>query len=379
MVDDAELDRLMREGLERRAEAVDVTAPVARNATTAVRRRQRGWLTAGFAAASVAAVAVIATLDSTPPKPPDDEAGGPVAVDQSGDWRTEYWADMKVDVPADWGYGGAPMASGGDVVSCFPEQMLEADGQRVPTNQMPGQVGYVGRPIGMTDVCVPYPDNRPDLPHVPYVWLGADVEVGTIDLGDGFVQETVEVNGSTLTVASTDAALRERILDSAGGGEMCLSEIETGGSIEHDGPLAAELKPTSMTVCAYRSDDGTDPRAPATLAYAGRVGRAATDEYFSHVAVAGPPKDQCPAANIVESEWVVLEMTTDDGTITDRHVVHFVCPGIDLSATTLHGFETITLTPELARPWAVGGISAVIYGPTGGRGAMFDSFIGPQG
>ena len=66
MVDDAELDRLMREGLERRAEDVDVTAPVARNATTAVRRRQRGWLAAGFAAASVAAVAVIATLDSTP-------------------------------------------------------------------------------------------------------------------------------------------------------------------------------------------------------------------------------------------------------------------------------------------------------------------------
>ena len=215
-------------------------------------------------------------------------------MDQSGEWRTEYWADMKVDVPADWGYGGAPMASGGDVVSCFPEQMLEADGQRVPTNQMPGQVGYVGRPIAMTDVCVPYPDNRPDLPHVPYVWLGADVEVGTVDLGDGFVQETVEVNGSTLTVASTDAALRERILDSAGGGEMCLSEIETGGSIEHDGPLAAELEPTSMTVCAYRSDDGTDPRAPATLAYAGRVGRAATDEYFSHVAVAGPAEGPVP-------------------------------------------------------------------------------------
>jgi hypothetical protein len=329
----------------------------------------------------VAAVAVIAAMNGTPPPDPDP-APIPVTTDEpepSGEWRTEYWADMRVDVPADWGYGGAPMASGGDVYSCYPEQMLDADGQRLPTNEIPGQVGYVGRPISMTDVCVPYPDNRPDFPHVPYVWLGAEVEVGTVDLGDGFVQETVEVNGSTLTVGSTDAALREKIIASGDGGEMCLSEIEAGGSIEHDGPLAAELEPTSMTVCAYRKDDVEDQRTPATLTYAGRVGRAATAEYFRQVSVAGPSKDQCPTANIVESEWVVLEMTTDDGQVTDRHVVHFVCPGIDLSATTLNGFETITLTPELARPWAVGGIAAVIHGPTGGKGAMFDSFIGPQG
>ena len=375
MVDDAELDRLMRDGLERRAGDVDVTAPVARNATAAVRRRQRGWLTAGFAAASVAAVAVVATLDSSPPQPPDDEAGGPVAVDKSGGWRTEYWADMRVDVPAGWGYGAAPMASGGDVLSCYPEQMLDADGHRLRSDQV--QIGYVGRPIAMTDVCVPYPDNRPEIPPVPYVWLGADVEVGTVDLGGGFVQETVEVNGSTLTVASTDAALREQIIDSAGGGEMCLSEIESAGSIEHDGPLATGVEPASMTVCAYRI--GNDETQIAHLVYASTVGRAATEEFLGVAAQAGPSKDQCPTIDYAETEWVVLEVEAADGTVIDRHVVHLFCPGIDLSAKYLSGNDTIPLTPELARPWAVGGIAAVIYGPTGGKGAMFDSFIGSQG
>jgi hypothetical protein len=30
-------------------------------------------------------------------------------------------------------------------------------------------------------------------------------------------------------------------------------------------------------------------------------------------------------------------------------------------------------------PWAHNGIPAVVYGPTGGKGAMIDAFIGPLG
>ena len=37
------------------------------------------------------------------------------------------------------------------------------------------------------------------------------------------------------------------------------------------------------------------------------------------------------------------------------------------------------LTPEAVAPWAGNGIAAVVYGPTGGKGAMIDSFIGPLG
>ncbi len=114
------------------------------------------------------------------------------------DWRTEYWHDMQVDVPADWGYGGAPMDfGGGDTVACYATAMVTADGQRLKRDDptMP----YVGRPIALTDVCQKYPFIGPDAgpPDAPYVWLGAAVEPGTEDLGDGWVQETVEVNGST--------------------------------------------------------------------------------------------------------------------------------------------------------------------------------------
>jgi hypothetical protein len=63
-----------------------------------------------------------------------------------------------------------------------------------------------------------------------------------------------------------------------------------------------------------------------------------------------------------------------------KHVVHFGCPGIDTDAGSVtEGSATVGLTPKLVRPWAVEGISAVLYGPTGGRGAVLDSFIGPQG
>jgi hypothetical protein len=266
------------------------------------------------------------------------------------------------------------MQSGGEVLSCFSEQMLTADGQRLRNNQV--QVGYVGRPIALTDVCEMYKHHTLEPQTVPYVWLGADVEVGSFDLGDGFVQETVEVNGSTLTVGTNDPALRRRIIDSARGGEMCLSEVEVRGSIEQDGPLAEDLEPTSMTVCAYRTQGIA---GNATLIYAGRVGRNATNDYLREVEKAGSPADQCPAIDYEEDEWVVLELTTDEGTVTDRHVAHFVCPGIDLDADSLRGFKTVPLTPELVRPWAVGGIPAVIYGPTGGKGGMLDGFIGPQG
>jgi hypothetical protein len=373
MTDDAELERMMCGGLERRAGDADVAVPVAQRARASVRRRHRGRLAMGLAAASVVAVAAIAALDSTPPPPtPPEDRPVPAGPDIT-EWRTEYWADMQVDVPADWGYGGAPMLEAGDVISCFSEQMLAADGQRLRDGQ--AQVGYVGRPIWMTDVCEMYKHHALQPQTVPYVWLGADVEVGSVDLGDGFVQETVEVNGSTLTVGTDDPELRRRILDSARGGEMCLSEVEVQGSIEHDGALATDRQPTSMIVCAYRAEEPGE----ATLTYASRIGPAAAKEYLHQVERAGPSEDQCPNLDYEENEWVVLELTTDDGRATDRHVVHFVCPGIDVDADSLRGLETITLTSEMARPWAVGGIPAVIYGPTGGKGGMLDSFIGPQG
>jgi hypothetical protein len=59
-------------------------------------------------------------------------------------------------------------------------------------------------------------------------------------------------------------------------------------------------------------------------------------------------------------------------------VVHFVCPGIDLEGDDLRGFENVELTAGLVRPWAVGGVPAVVTGP-GDWDAVYEYFIGPQG
>ena len=274
MTEDPELARRMRAGLESRAGEADTTAPVVSRARAAASRRRGARLT-GLVAAAVAAVAVTGFVV--------DRAGSPGGIDRpgavdepsgevaDGPWRTEYWRDMRVDVPADWGYGGAPQEGTPETVACGAVAMVSATGERLPREDptMP----YVGRPIAQTDLCQVYPWIGPNdvPPQAPYVWLGAAVEPGTVDLGDGWVQETVDVNGSRLTVATRDAGLRERILDSAGGGETCMSEVDTRGATFPRVPAgtpktprrsrSAPIAPTRVPPRVPRQDSST-PRVP---------------------------------------------------------------------------------------------------------------------
>jgi hypothetical protein len=96
------------------------------------------------------------------------------------------------------------------------------------------------------------------------------------------------------------------------------------------------------------------PDALLRFANADVLGRRAVRAYLAALESAEPPRDQCPAANNAGQEWVVLELGDGHGSVYRRDV-------------------------ELAAPWAVDGIPAVVHGPTGGKGAMIDSFIGPLG
>jgi hypothetical protein len=131
---------------------------------------------------------------------------------------------------------------------------------------------------------------------------------------------------------------------------------------------------TRMTVCIYRSlgDEGSVP-----LVYATRLGGRAVEDYLAAVASA-PPPENCTNPTGSESEWAVLEIARG-GEEPLQHVVHFGCPGIAVNAESLTTSPDVGLTPESVQPWAVRGIPAVLYGPTGGQGAMLESFIGPQG
>lgn len=371
-MDDRELEQAMRDGLERRAQRADVAVPVADRARTDVRRRRAGRLTAGLAAAAVVAVTAT-TFALTRDEGPAREAGPtgpPVASDNGsgaeGVWRTEYWRDLQVDVPDTWGWGPAPIGMNGDPLLCG-EPVFDVS---------PGGQGYVGRPLMLSDVCA----KASDVPvSTPYVWLGSDVEVGTRDLGNGFVEETVEVDGTRLTVATDDVALRERILASATGGETCMSELDVSDpSFPRTTPGDVEREAEVLNVCVYQS---SAPGArQAALVYATTVGLNRVHAYLGALQDGERPRDQCPTLDYAEGEWVVLELGTEDGEVLRRDVVHLFCPGVDVDTDSLSRLETVRLTPEMVEPWAVGGVRATVYGPSSRNFADFsDYFIGPLG
>ena len=316
-------------------------------------------------AASLAVVAVLAGASLLRSDPAAD--GGPPAAGTPTEWRTEYWHDTQVDVPADWGWGSSPSADGRGVYWCGePGAVVGPAGTRLP--RVDPTVPYVGRPILQTDVCQGGGDQTPP---APYVWLGAPVEPGTVDLGDGYVRETREVNGSTVSVATRDAALRERILDSATGGASCSSDLEEAPSVRSiltEGMGAA----TSMQVCAYRGE----PARGFDLVYAARLGAAAAQRFVSAATAARAGTVRCADAGA--GELVVLTVEGDDpfgdAPVTQDYVVDLGCPAVEVSPG-----DRRELTRAVVEPWAVGGIQAVLVGPRGGRDPMTDLFIGMQG
>jgi hypothetical protein len=228
------------------------------------------------------------------------------AAPSSGDplpttWRTESWRGVSVEVPAGWGYGSAPMHQAGDTVACPAMAGVSASGGSVREERA---VPYVGRPIFLTDVCQVFPFIGPDAdpPSVPSVWLGADVEPGTDDLGDGWVRQTVEAAGTTVTVTSDDQKLRERILRSVGGVDPCVSGLEQPTRVQ-DVLIEGYGRPKSLEVCVYRRSDEGD----LDLAYGTVLGREAARAFAGAVGRAAPKKMDC--GEEPPFEWVTLEMT----------------------------------------------------------------------
>jgi hypothetical protein len=382
MTDDHELERVLRAGLERRVQDADTDVPVAERARAAVRRRRHGRVVAGAAALAVAAVAVTGVVVDRS-RDPGGKEGGSLVTDGAADgpaptrWRTEYWHDLRVDVPADWGWGTAPAAitkSGdGDLYLCGgPGAGVTADGTKLV--HADASLPYVGRPIMTSDLCS---GGDPLLhPEAPYVWLGVDLEAGTVELADGYVQETRVLDGSTVTVGARDADLRERILESATGGDICLAELE-------DRPRVASVLTegmgdvSAMTVCAYRRES-----SGYHLVYAAELGAEAGTAF--HDAVYGGTDEELDATAECASsppagEYVVLTLTGDDPmgdqSVTQDYVADLGCAGIENAP----GHFTTMRVADVA-PWATGGIPVVLVGPSGlSRPWVSDYFIGGLG
>jgi hypothetical protein len=181
------------------------------------------------------------------------------------------------------------------MVSASGAKVGEGDGRSMP---------YVGRPIALTDVCQTFPFIGPDAdpPAAPSVWLGADVETGADDLGDGWVRETVRASGTTLTVTSDDPGLRRRILGSLGGVHLCPSGLP-GPTRVHDSLIEGYGRPVSLTVCVYRRDED----GPLDLAYGAKLGPRRAREFEAAALHSSERPMDCGEER--PDEWVTLQMT----------------------------------------------------------------------
>ncbi len=383
-MDEEQLEQTMRRGLHGLAQGVETHG--AERLLPGPRRHRRTPVLAAAAVAlmAVAGLALSQTIGSEDAPAPQTQRPSTLPATTSepsvfipeGGWRTEYWQGLAVDVPGGWGYGGAPFRISRDAApaACRPTAMVSAAGRR--HRGLDTDAGYVGRPVMLTDACEGYQVGAEFTPAAPFVWLGAEIDPGVVEFEGGFVQETVAVLGTTVTVGSADAALRKAVLGSVRPQDLCAAKLDVS-----DTEWPATSSGSGMNVCVYRRPWEERRRGSADLVAALRLTAEAQEEY--RVALAAPQREAtvCFQVGSVETEWVVLERVDHEGRVADRDVVHLRpgCSGIDLRADHLDGRHDVGLRPTLVAPWATGPIPATVYGPSGGMGAMIDAFIGEVG
>jgi len=343
-----ELEELFRESFEQHADEVDTNIVVPG-------RRTRRWVAPLAAAAAVVIVATGVALVRDAPREADRPPQPGPAPAVPADWRVEQWHGVQVSVPPDWGWGGAPMKDNldgrdtGDLIDCGGAAYVDASGKKLLNGDR--NLPYVGRPQYMTDMCATYDPERAPSPTAPYVWLGAPLSAGTRQLAGGWTQETVEVAGERVTVATDDDELRGQILGSARANDESRCTTSTDGVW----PRAAgrlTSAPTRMDVCAYVQEDGG-----RKLVYSTTVGRAAEASFLNAI-------EQAPTHTCIDSyntEWVALRVHGESGETRVFVAALRDCIGID------DGEGLRDLTVDDVEPWAVDGIAAYLTGPGGPR------------
>lgn len=347
-----DLEQMFRDSFERHAQEADTAIEVPE------RRRRVPWLVPLAAAAAVALVAVgIAVLRD------DGPGSAPIlpSTEIPSAWRVEQWHGIQVSVPPEWGWGGAPVPDGpgrgeDELLDCGASAFVRPNGEKILNVNR--ELPYVGRPGYQTDVCMMYRD-RP-VPEAPYAWLGVELPVGTVDLGDGWTQETIEVAGETVTAATNDERLRALILSSArlASDPLCDASLPgppTGSPVNF--PLAGGL-----AVCVYEpTENGASP-----LIYATRVGRAAADEFFDALPGSEVSADHCQP---YPHDWVVLHVLGADGSRHGSAAIQM--HSADCASFITLGGEHFAVTPQNVASWAVDGVPAYVTGPGDARFAPY--------
>lgn len=362
MSDQTRLEDAFRVGLQRRADDVDTTVDLlgpARSAARGRRRRARVAGAVGLAAAALVTAAVVQSVGDEPDR--GTQVADPPAEPLPTEWRTEAWHGLQVEVPAHWGWGAAPTTMSFDAQTLLlcggPGALVGPDGRHLvnPVRSEP----WVGRPVMASDDCAgePFPE-----PEAPYVWLGAELKPGTLDVGNGYLQETVEVGGTTLTVATGDPALTRRILDSVQPVAGCQASLADPPSV--DFMLIEGLRePTSAQVCAYRREQGA---SSWDLVYATTLGPKDAADYHSQVYDGGfeSSPDFCGDGG---DERVLITISGDDpyggDEVTQATVVDPFCREVQGAP----GMVT-PLSDRGMDAWSGNGARVTLYGLIGPMG-----------
>jgi hypothetical protein len=344
--EDTGLEEAFRAGLEHRAAEVDTSVDVLAPALTAARAQRRRRRVAGGAAGLAAAVLVTAVVVQN-----TGGADGPDGVTVLDDqeplptrWRVEAWHGLQVEVPADWAWGSAPLESAGEMLRCGG-----------PDDPQP----YVGRPVMASDVCMMMKHFEPTQ---PYVWLGADEEPGTKDVGHGLVQKTVEVQGTTLTVAARSQGLIDHVIDSAAPVSTCRASLDEAPEVES--MLTEGLRdPSSARVCAYRREEGA---STWELVYATTLDAAQATTYHSQVYDRG--REWAPDfCDTYVAERVLVTIVGDDPygntEVTQDTVVDPQCGEVSGSPGMVS-----PLSAKGMRAWSQNGAQVSLYGLIGPMG-----------
>ena len=261
---------------------------------------------------------------------PGERVGEPLPAPEQ--WRTEYWHDMRVDVPADWGYGGAPMDDGtDDVVACWPSAMVTADGQ--PAGARRPDLPYVGRPIALTDVCTMYPFNAPDAAapegavrlarragraRAPSTWATAGC------------RRRSRSTAARLTVATRrpraahpDPRLGRRGRDVHVRASSPRRRRTCSRATSRGNPTTS----SGMTVCAYRLRHARAAFPVADLTYATTVGRDAARQVPRRGGRRASPAATSARPRTTRSRVGRARAEDADGETLRRDVVHLACSG----------------------------------------------------
>lgn len=285
-------------------------------------KRRRSGRAAGALVLAGAAVAtgifgVHSVLDATPSNTPATKISpGPPAAEAG--WRWESYRTIQLQVPSDWGFG-------------ITDQNACQIKKKVP--------GYVGRGGTNTDVGCRYPWPKPEV-RSPYVWFNARRQpVGIQTTGDGWTQETREIDGVKVAVFTGDDALRQRIFDSitpivSADANGCAPVLPLSTLQQPRATLASVGTVQSIAVCEY----GGEVLGASSKLDAGQAQAIVA-------AILAAPKDGGPdLSNCTDYSPIDLLLKVD-GTAHDANVV------IQYSGCAGNGASDGTTSWRLTKPY----------------------------